>query len=146
MATPYEKSFQVDGCESGEDNHVQLRYPPRGDLNKVIVKQVSGALQGFNFDIYNSKQPLENAGIGGPGSSSAEAAGFDDEAYKVLPTQSVAAAAATKEMLGTDNIFPYCNRDGGPSNLQRFIYIRIKPLGTGQKDFQVTLGIQPPEF
>lgn len=146
MGTPYEKSFEVPAVTSGEDNHVQLRYPPRGELNKIIVKQVSGVLAGFEFDIYNSKSPLENAGLGGPGSSSAEAGGFDDANFKVLPTQTVAAPGAAKEMLGTDHTYPYCNRDGSPSNLQRFIYIRIKPSGTGQKDFQVTLGMQPPEF
>lgn len=145
MPAQYEKNFKLEGCVSGVDNHFQLRFPPRGDLNKVILVQASGDFEGFEFDIYNSKVPLDRAEIGGAGSSSAEEAGYEDGNYKVIPTQAAEAGAEAQELLGADNVYPYANRDGSPTNMQRFVYIRVKPGGAGEKEFQLSLGMLPPD-
>jgi hypothetical protein len=146
VTVQYEKTFDLAGCVSGVDNFFELRFPARGELNKLIIVQASGAGDGFEFDLYNSRNPLDAATAAEGSSSSAESATFDAANYKIIPTQIVAAAALSLELLGATHIYPYANRDGSPTNMKRFLYIRIKPTGSVDKDFQLTLGMLPPDL
>ena len=38
----------------------------------------------------------------------------------------------------------YLNRDGTPTNPQRYLYLWIKPSGSGSKDFVLTVTVETP--
>lgn len=139
MASPYEKTFELDAAASNDDNYYVLRYPSRGYLLRISCVQLSGNNEGFELDIFNSKEPMDDAAAG---SSSAGDQVHSSDAYKVLPTQ-VAAANENIELMGVE--YAYANRDGHPSLWPRFLYARIRPAGSGAKDFQLTLVQNPPE-
>lgn len=146
MSIPYEKSFDLPACESGQDNHFELRFPGRGTLIKLIAVQASGAAAGFTVDIYNSQRPMVAAGAEEGSGSSETAADFDASNYKILPTQDDSETPGKIELLGNYHEYPYVNRDGGPTDNFRKVYARVRPTGTGAKDFQLTLGMLPPEL
>lgn len=67
-----------------------LRAHPRGTLEKFLIKQTAGDLDGYNFDIY-SIHPDDLP------------AGFIIDTYKILATQTVAGAASVKELFDLVN-------------------------------------------
>ncbi len=135
MATPYERDFPFDAV-SGEDNFVELRMPHRAYLEKFVLVQLSGALDGFDADLYNSLKAVRE--IQNSSESSMEA-NDEPSIYQIIPTQ-VAAAAADRIIL-MDIAHPYLNRDGTISVPVRKLYLRIHPAGTGTKAFHLALGV-----
>lgn len=139
MGAPYEKTFEFTGVESGEDNWLEMRWPGRGILVKVVCVQLSGVEAGFELDLLNSREPMGDAEAG---SSSAGEQDHSIDAYKVIPTQVV---AANGKVALFDVEYPYVNQDGTPTDIKRRIYARIKPAGTGGKEFQLTLAMNTPD-
>jgi hypothetical protein len=76
MSTPYEKTVVTTPLNAGADNWVTFPFMHRGQLTKITIKQTSGVDAGFDMDIFNSMHAQDGAG-------------YDKEAYKVLPTQTV---------------------------------------------------------
>jgi len=62
-----------------------LKSHPRGLLEKFLIKQTAGALDGYSFDLL-SIHPDDLP------------AGHSIDTYKIVATQTVAGAAASKEM------------------------------------------------
>lgn len=141
MSVPYEKTFELDAAVSGTNNYFTLRFPARGTLTKIVCVQLSGVNAGFELDIYNSEEPVNDAE---EGSSSAGEETFSSDAYKIIPTQDVAALGKV-QMMGGDHEYPYKNQDGTACLHIRKLYARIRPKGTGIKDFQLTLAVETPE-
>ena len=94
---------------------------------------------GFTFDLFNSEEAMNDAEAG---SSSAGAATFSEDAYKIIPTQ-VVAANGKVELMNCE--YPYKNQDGSACTHIRRLYARIRPAGSGEKDFQLTLIVETPE-
>lgn len=135
MSTPYEKDFQFDAV-SGQDNFVELGMPHRGNVQKLVLVQLSGPLDGFDADLYNSRRAvaeIENS------SESSMAAAVEPSIYQIVPTQVVAAAADRVMLMNVEH--PYVNRDGTPTNPVRKLYLRIRPDGAGTKAFHLALGV-----
>jgi hypothetical protein len=136
MEAPYDKQFQVEAV-AGEENHFEIDYPHRGRLSKLNIRQVTGVAAGFEADLYNSAQPLQAHENGSHSSASADEA-FNDNIFKVLPTQTTAGDAI--EVFSQTGGYPYRNVDGSHANPRRKLYLRIKPNGTGPKTFEVAIG------
>ena len=120
----YEKNFEVStsaGSSLGDDGFLfALPFLHRGELNRLIVRQTSGTLDGFQVDAFSK-----------------EAAGPSD---RIMPTRSAAALAAAVELF--DVRYGFWNRDGTPSIPTRKFYLRIEPAGDPDKDFEVVLGAE----
>jgi hypothetical protein len=139
LAIPYEKTFELLAAASAANNYFELRFPARGTLRKIVCVQLAGVEAGFELDIYNSQEPVDDAEAG---SSSAGEETFSDDAYKVIPTQQVAAAGKV-ELMNCE--YPYKNQDGTATRHIRKLWARIRPAGSGEKDFQLTLAVEMPD-
>jgi hypothetical protein len=143
MPAPYEKTVQVS-AESGQSNHFPIPFIYRGQLKRILVKQLDGVLAGYVFDIFNSKQPMQDFSLSSMSGADAEQPP-DNEAFKVLPTQAVASGHATYEnFTETGDGYDFKNVDSTTANPARFLYLHLNPAGTGTKNFQVTLVGKPP--
>lgn len=135
MTLPYSKvhSFSAD---SGVDNCLELPVPPRGTLMRLIVKQVDGALDGFEFDLYdrNDACPGVSQESCNPGDEA-----FDPDMHKIAATVTVAPAAASSEQFQLWT--PYDNKDslcdGLHASKRPRLYMRLAPSGGGTKTFEV---------
>ncbi len=133
MTLPYARDYEVT-APSGEDSFHELRYPHRGVITSLTVKQVDGTKSGYEFDLYRSQQVLPE--VEGS-SSSAVTPAVDPALFEIVPTQTVAPAGDTIQLTNVE--YPYQNADGSPSNPQRRLYVRLKPSGTGTKTFQIAI-------
>ncbi len=136
MDAPYEKQFQVE-VEGGTTEHFEIDYPHRGRLSKLNIRQIQGVAAGFEADLYNSAQPMR-AHAAGSHSSASAAETYNDNIFKILPTQTTADDKI--EVFSQNGGYPYRNIDGSNTNPQRKLYLRIKANGTGPKVFEVALG------
>lgn len=113
---------------SGAETKVTLNVPYRGIIRGYSLTQTSGTNAGAAAALYTSNQ--ETA----PNNS------LPAEAFHVLD---ITLPAAAKVDNHTANI-AYVNRDGTPSNGQRFLYLKITPAGSGAKNFVFSVTIETP--
>lgn len=137
MITAFEKQFEVEAT-GGQDNFIDLKFPPRGEIGRFIVTQISGSVDGFTADLFSSER-VKNAGS----SSSASHDGADSpEVYRILPTLTAADTVEKAETFDVEH--PYRNQDGTPTNPVKKLYLKLRPGGTGVKQFQVALAARLP--
>ena len=141
---PYEKTFKLDAVTLGEDNFFTLKLPPRASIDKLIVRQETGALGGYTVDIYNKNTVL-------PGSSSSSISGgiepFSPEIHKVIPTQTVANSVAGLELFTPGGGFIYENLDSPQrTNHVYALYMKISPAGSGTAEFHVAIALRLPNI
>lgn len=126
---------------SGEETVVPLRVPHRAIIRGYNMVQLDGAPDGFSADVYTSNQETE------PNASLPEEAFY---LFNIPDEGEVIADPDVVAMYASNNVnIAYVNRDGTPSNPQRYLYLRITPNGTpesepGGKTFSLTLTIETP--
>ena len=121
---------------SGSETTVPVKIPHRAILRGYALVQTTGADNKFEADLYSSNQETEpNASLPAEAFHVLSLADFAD----VVSDQDVVAIAENSNV----NV-AYLNRDGSPSNPQRFLYLRIKPNGSGEKDFVLTVTVETP--
>ena len=107
---------------------VALRVPHRGRIKGFSLSQTSGANAGAAAALYTSNQ--ETA----PNSE------LPAEAFHILDITLPTAAKVDNH--STD--ISYLNRDGTPSNPQRYLYLKITPAGSGTKNFVFSITVETP--
>ena len=143
MSHPYTRLLQVS-AESGQDNYFEIPFLHRGTINNLRVVQVTGDIDGFNLDLYNSKKPMEEAvaNAGGSSSSRSAVATLDDRVYQIIPTQSTEYDLI--EVGDGSQEWTFRNVDGTYTNPVRKLYLRLNPEGAGVKVFELSLtGVEP---
>lgn len=113
---------------SGAETVVALKVPHRGILRGYSLTQTSGTNAGATAALYTSKQDTT------PNSA------LPAEAFHVLDITLPAAAKVDDHALTV----AYVNRDGTPTNPQRFLYLKITPAGSGAKNFVFAITIETP--
>jgi hypothetical protein len=119
---------------SGSETVVPVKMPHRAILRGYALVQLTGANNKFEADLYSSKQDKT------PNST------LPAEAFHVLSLSDFADVVSDQDVVAiaanSDVNVAYLNRDGSPSNPQRFLYLRIKPNGTGSKNFVLTVTVE----
>lgn len=142
MSTPYVRGIRAAGLTSAQPNCVPLPCPSRGTLRRLIVRQTSGTLAGFTFDLLDRSEVCADGTTTTPEPSTAEPLLMHEELHKLQATQTVAGSASTSAQYALEIL--YENRDArperglGPTNN---LYLEITPAGTGDKDFEVVYTI-----
>jgi hypothetical protein len=113
---------------SGAETKVTLKVPYRGIIRGYSLTQTSGATAGAAAAVYTSNQ------------DSAPNSDLPAEAFHVLDITLPAAAKVDNHDLNV----AYVNRDGTPSNGQRFLYLKITPAGSGAKNFVLSITVETP--
>jgi hypothetical protein len=113
---------------SGAETKVTLKVPYRGIIRGYSLMQTSGTTAGATAAVYTSNQETT------PNST------LPAEAFHVLDITLPAAAKVDNHSLSV----AYVNRDGTPSNGQRFLYLKITPTGSGAKNFVFSITIETP--
>jgi hypothetical protein len=139
MTLPYSKIYSFE-ADSDSDVCLEIPAPPRGTLRRLIVKQTAGALDGFDFDLYDRHDAC--AGVSqescNPGDEE-----FDSDLHKISATETVLAAADTHEDF--EVLLPYENKDSLCDGLhgakRSLIYMRLNPVASGAKTFQVAITV-----
>jgi hypothetical protein len=115
---------------SGEQTVVPIRVPHRGIIRGYSLTQTSGANAGAAAALYTSKQDTA------PNST------LPAEAFHILDI--VLPAAAKVDNHSAEVAF--INRDGTPTNPQRYLYLKITPAGAGAKNFVFSVTIEVPKL
>lgn len=113
---------------------VPIRVPHRGILRGYALAQTTGAASGFTAALYTSNQ--ETA----PNSELPANVFHLTNLADIVNNPSGVVALAENNNLN----LAYLNRDGNPTSPQRFLYLRITPAGTGNKNFALTVTIETP--
>lgn len=148
MSVPYETAPFVVEVGGGQVKTVQVNFPSRSLITKVIVKQIDGALGAFELDLYNHADALE----GNEASQSADSGErFPLDVYRVSPDGATVFTADANGYLeyfsefssGGHGLMFFC-QDESPANRskknQPNLYVRISPSGSGDKKFVVVIG------
>ena len=150
MPQQYTNGFDFQ-LTSGTDTCVELPAPPRGVLRRFTVKQISGTLEGFTFNLLDRKDACaaiaEISGDAEPGAPPEQANKLlDRELHRLLPEVTVTSGNALDEQYNLQ--MGYQNRD--EQDVRRTpesrIYLDIRAAGSGVKDFQVAYTIEPVEM
>lgn len=136
MASTIWSGTKTFSATSGSETVIPIPMPHRGILRGYTLVQRTGAKAGFEADLYSSNQ--ETA----PNST------LPAESFHVLSLSDFADVIADPDVVdiaeNTSVNVAYQNRDGSPSNPQRFLYLWIKPSGTGSKNFALTVTVETP--
>lgn len=114
----------------GTETVVRLNVPHRGFIRGYSLSQVTGATAGATAALYTSKQ------------DKAPNSNLPAEAFHILDIALSSGAAKTDNH---DMEVAYVNRDGTPTLQQRYLYLKITPAGTGEKQFVLALTIEPTQ-
>jgi hypothetical protein len=121
-----EKTFSAT---SGEESLVAVPMPHRGILRGYSLTQTSGTNAGFTAALYTSNQATT------PNST------LPAEAFHVVD---ITAANTVSKVDNHNTSLSYINRDGTPTNPQRYLYLRITPAGSGAKNFVLSVTVETP--
>ena len=113
---------------SAAETTVALKVPHRGIIRGYSLTQTSGTNAGAAAALYTSNQ------LTTPNST------LPAEAFHLGDVTLPAAAKVDNH----DASIAYVNRDGTPSNPQRFLYLKITPAGSGAKNFVFSVTIETP--
>jgi hypothetical protein len=108
---------------------VTLNVPYRGIIRGYSLTQTSGTNAGAAASLFTSNQATP------PNSD------LPSEAFHVL---NITIPAAAPQVDNHELNIAYVNRDGTPSNGQRFLYLKITPTGSGDKNFVFSITIETP--
>lgn len=144
MSSPniYSKSFRFTAHAS--HNCIQLPAPPAGIIQKLVISQVDGALEGFIADILDRQDACE-------GETSLSDNSSDDtyllgkESHKVCPTLTVNASDGVSSSFAV--AWPYENKDEQDSTNRlatRALYLDLDVAGNNSKNFTVSYVIAKP--
>lgn len=122
-----ETSFEAT---SGAQTVIPIRVPHRGIIRGYSLTQTSGANAGAAAALYTSKQDTA------PNST------LPAEAFHILDITLPAAAKVDDHSAEV----AYINRDGTPTNPQRYLYLKITPAGSGAKNFVFSVTIEVPKL
>lgn len=111
---------------SGALSVITLKVPHRGIIKGWSLTQTSGTNAGATAALYTSKQ------------NTAPNSALPAEAFHLLD---ITLPAAAKVDDHSEDI-AYINRDGTPSNPQRYLYLKITPAGSGVKNFVFAITIE----
>lgn len=121
---------------SGQETVIPIPMPHRGVLRGYTLVQRTGGKAGFSADLYSSNQETE------PNLS------LPAEAFHLLSLSDFADVVEDPDVVDiaeNSNVnVAYLNRDGTPSNPQRYLYLWIKPGGSGNKNFVLTVTVETP--
>jgi hypothetical protein len=115
---------------SGTQTVVPIRVPHRGIIRGYSLTQTSGANAGAAAALYTSKQDTA------PNST------LPAEAFHILDITLPTAAKVDDHSAEV----AYINRDGTPTNPQRYLYLKITPAGSGAKNFVFSVTIEVPKM
>lgn len=115
---------------SGAQTVVPIRVPHRGIIRGYSLTQTSGANAGATAAIFTSKQ------------DTAPNSALPAEAFHILDITLPAAAKVDDHSAEV----AYINRDGTPTNPQRYLYLKITPAGSGAKNFVFSVTIEVPKL
>jgi len=118
----------VFSATSGSETVVRLNVPHRGIVRGYSLTQTSGTNAGATAGLYTSSQ------LTAPNNT------FPAEAFHILDITLPAAAKVDNHNLNV----AYVNRDGTPTNAQRYLYLKITPSGSGVKNFVFAVTIETP--
>lgn len=111
---------------SGQQTVVPIKVPHRAILRGYSLTQTSGANAGAAAALYTSNQETT------PNSA------LPEEAFHILDIT----LGATAKVDDHETDIAYINRDGTPSNPQRFLYLKITPAGSGEKNFVFSITVE----
>lgn len=114
---------------AGSETLVTINVPHRGIIRGYSLTQTSGANAGAAAALYTSKQ------------ATAPNNALPAEAFH-LTNITIPTSVAYIDAHSTD--IAYVNRDGTPTNSQRYLYLRITPAGSGAKNFVFSITIETP--
>lgn len=113
---------------SGSETSVTLKVPHRGIIRGYSLSQTSGANAGATAALYTSNQ------------ATAPNSELPAEAFHILDITLPTAAKVDNHSTSV----AYVNRDGTPTNGQRYLYLKITPAGSGAKNFVFSITIETP--
>lgn len=118
-------STSFTSAGTGAEETFALRVPHRGELRGYSLASADGSSVGtFTAGVYTSKQDTA------PNNT------LPPDAFKILSFDQTASADSNIEVA-------YVNRDGTPTNPQRYLYLKITRSG-GEKAFVFTVTIDTP--
>lgn len=128
MASTIWSGETIFSATGGAAATVQLKVPHRGILKGYSLTQTSGVNAGATAAIYTSNQETS------PNST------LPAEAFHILDITLPAANKVDNHSLDV----AYVNRDGTPTNPQRYLYLKITPAGSGDKNFVLSVTVETP--
>lgn len=118
----------------GGANYFEISAPVSGTLNRLIVHQEDGALDGFDVEIFTSESP---ASSDDSYSEVDDDAGVDASLFRVLPAQSVSASSATLALY--EKNFGYeVNELAGEGRRKTALFVKLTVAGSGAKTFRLS--------
>lgn len=142
MLIPYTKIVEGTVVPSGHNTVIPIKVRDQiGFVTKLIVKQQSGTLAGFTACLFSSRFGWHTIDQD-EASSAAEVSDID--LYRIFPVQTAASLASTIALFEPKG-YPYSNNDSGNISVpEKYVYLEIRPAGTGNKVFDFALGLLYP--
>lgn len=138
MASTIWSGTKAFSATSGAETVVPIPMPHRGILRGYTLVQRNGAKAGFEADLYSSNQ------------ETTPNATLPAESFHVLSLSDFADVVSDPDVVdiaeNTSTSVAYLNRDGTPSAPQRYLYLWIKPNGSGSKNFVLTVTVEVPKM
>ena len=138
---PYENVVDGVTIDSGVSTCIRVEAPFRAQLDKLLVKQVDGSLQGFKVDVYSRAVACDISNS----LNEDDKLPADPDMFKIIPTETVASGKALLELFNLEA--PYENQDPLVKGFkENAIYIEITPNGTEAKDFDISYAALVPQL
>ena len=147
VANPYEmRPMGGIAAVGGTPTVVEIDYPSRALIGKIVCVQTEGADQGFTLALFNAEGPA--GGVAESETDGDESGVLPEDLYRVTPDLVAASGKVvyfSEESTGGVG-FVFFSQERGTSAARlgnaRKLYARITPGGSGSKKFALALGGQ----
>jgi len=138
MATQWGYGPKNFSITAGSDHVIALDVPHRGTIKQINLQQSNGGDSGV-FEIYDAEIAAE---VGAESSSVSALASGDPAAHSITDGEVAISAGSYRAAWDV----PYINRDGSISLPVRRLWMRINITGSGDKDFTLSMTIEPSDI
>jgi hypothetical protein len=137
MAVPYSRAFRALALASGSDHAVRLPLPFRGSLRRLVINQISGNAEGYQFAIFDREDAVP--GVADESECLVEGHELLNSAVHQL-IDTVTVTAGTRLYANRAMDVPYVNHDpvcDAPP--KTCLWLWLNPTGSGAKDFDIAV-------
>jgi len=143
MSVPYEIEPQVQIPAAGSPVVVEINWPHRSVISKIIVVQTEGVGENFTVALYNHSQVVDGAQVSD--SVGPYVGKVDDDLFRVTPDLQATAGKLiyfSEQATGGYGyvVFNHNEPPGRQKQRENKVYLKITPTGGSAKKYAVALG------
>lgn len=129
-------------CPAGQDTVIRVPFPGRSLITKLVIAQIGGIAAAFSAEMFNN-EVLDAAPLSASDSEGEDTGIIPDECWAIAPLMNSDANGLLKYFNAAGELYGFYSHTKTPEQeigRDRNLFIRIRPSGSGDKEYCLIVG------